>query len=185
MCLINHAIAERGIIYSLESGIFSPWGFTNYVDFYSTTPIMDSNNYLPEVELDSPMNTFADPVSSIQVFRCSQSLINQKAVVDAQTRQILAVEPNIHETTSTWSPHIGQNFTNATDNAFMQAVRNSRTTRKHSFDIFSSGLGCTAPPSRHQLSTSILQEIIQGPSQLRTCKQVNTDFLSTNYTPHS
>ncbi|KAJ7325388.1 hypothetical protein DFH08DRAFT_1028130 [Mycena albidolilacea] len=112
---------QRGIIYSLESGIFSPWGFTNYVDFYSTTPIMDSNNYHPEVKLDPPMNTFADPVSSIQVFRCSQSLVNQKAVVDAQTRQILAVEPNIHKTTSTWSPHIGQNFINATDNAFMRA----------------------------------------------------------------
>ncbi|KAJ7325382.1 hypothetical protein DFH08DRAFT_1085128 [Mycena albidolilacea] len=112
---------QRGIIYYLESGLISPRGFSNYVDFCTTTPTMDSNNYLPpEVKLDPPMNTFADPVSSLQVFRCTQSLVNQKAVVDAQTRQILAVEPNIHKATSTWSPHIGQNFTNVTDNMFMR-----------------------------------------------------------------
>ncbi|KAJ7738876.1 hypothetical protein B0H14DRAFT_3515915 [Mycena olivaceomarginata] len=80
-----------------------------------------SDNYLPEVTLNPPMNTFADPLSSIQIFRCSQSLVTQKAVVNAQTRQILSVEPNIHKTTSMWSPHIGQNSTNATDNVFMQA----------------------------------------------------------------
>ncbi|KAJ7325390.1 hypothetical protein DFH08DRAFT_1085129 [Mycena albidolilacea] len=82
---------QRGIICPLLS-IASPIVNFNYVDFYSTTPIMDSNNYLSEVKLNPPMNTFADPVSSVQFFWCSQSLVNQKAVVDAQTRQILAVE---------------------------------------------------------------------------------------------
>ncbi|KAJ7318432.1 hypothetical protein DFH08DRAFT_1086640 [Mycena albidolilacea] len=118
-------LTQRGIICSTEPTYIDMDLYSSvppfHVDFYSTVPIMDSNNYLPEVKLNSPMNTFADPVSSVQVFRCSQSLVNQKAVVDAQTRQILAVEPNIHKTTSTWLPHIGRNSTNATDNVFMQA----------------------------------------------------------------
>ncbi|KAJ7795962.1 hypothetical protein B0H14DRAFT_2916964 [Mycena olivaceomarginata] len=112
---------QRGIICPLPDEQRVPSGIPNFVDFYSTIPIMDSDNYHPEVTLNPPMNTFADPISSIQIFRCSQSLVNQKAVFDAQTRQILSVEPNIHKTTSTWSPHIGQNSTNATDNVFMQA----------------------------------------------------------------
>ncbi|KAJ7674473.1 hypothetical protein B0H14DRAFT_3178118 [Mycena olivaceomarginata] len=116
-CLINHAIAERGIIVRLQPLEL----LTNYVYFYSTVPIVDSNNYLPEVKLNPPMNTFADPVSSIQVFGCSQSLVKQEAIVNTQTRQILDVDPSIHKTTSTWSPHVGQNFTNATDNVFIQA----------------------------------------------------------------
>ncbi|KAJ7840948.1 hypothetical protein B0H14DRAFT_3140380 [Mycena olivaceomarginata] len=114
-------IAEQGIICPLPDEQLVPSGIPNFVDFYSTIPIMDSDNYLPEVTLNPPMDTWADPVSSIQIFRCSQSLVNQKAVVDAQTGQILSVEPNIHKTTSTWSPQIGQNSTNATDNVFMQA----------------------------------------------------------------
>ncbi|KAJ7325392.1 hypothetical protein DFH08DRAFT_343417 [Mycena albidolilacea] len=112
---------QRGIICLLPDELRVPSGIPNFVDFYSTIPIMDSDNYLPEVTLNPPMDTWADPVSSIQIFRCSQSLVNQKAVVDAQTRQILSVEPNTHKTTSTWSPQIGQNSTNATDNVFMQA----------------------------------------------------------------
>ncbi|KAJ7795989.1 hypothetical protein B0H14DRAFT_2917004 [Mycena olivaceomarginata] len=93
---------QRGIICPLPDEQRAPSGIPNFVDFYSTIPIMDSDNYLPEVTLNSPMNTFSDPVSSIQIFRCSQSLVNQKAVVDAQTRQILSVEPNINKTTSRW-----------------------------------------------------------------------------------
>ncbi|KAJ7795059.1 hypothetical protein B0H14DRAFT_2921155 [Mycena olivaceomarginata] len=112
---------QQGIICPLPDEQRVPSGIPNFVDFYSTIPIMDSDNYHPEVTLNPPMNTFADPISSIQIFRCSQSLVNQKAVFDAQTKQILSVEPSIHKTTSTWSPHIGQNFTNATDNVFMQA----------------------------------------------------------------
>ncbi|KAJ7840947.1 hypothetical protein B0H14DRAFT_3140379 [Mycena olivaceomarginata] len=124
---------------SLGSPYGSIYFYSPVPDFYSTAPIMDSYNYLPEVTLNPPMNTFSDPVSSIQIFRCSQSLVNQKAVVDAQARQILSVEPSIHKTTSTWSPHIGQNSTNAIDNMFMQAWPRLYTAPPSTFNIDPAG----------------------------------------------
>jgi hypothetical protein len=106
------------MIRPLLETLFPLPGTPNFVDFYSTIPIIDSNKYFHVVtNVTPPLDTFANPISSLQVFRCSQSLANQKTVVEAQTRQILAVEPDIHKTTSTWSPHTGQNDTNfnATD----------------------------------------------------------------------
>ncbi|KAJ7318429.1 hypothetical protein DFH08DRAFT_1086636 [Mycena albidolilacea] len=110
---------EHGMIRPLFDTLFPLPGTPNFVDFYSTIPIIDSNKYLHAVtNVAPPLDTFANPISSLQVFRCSQSLVKQKAVVDVHTRQILAVEPDIHKTTSTWLPHTGQNDTtfNATDN---------------------------------------------------------------------
>jgi hypothetical protein len=57
-------------------------------------------------------------VSSIQLIRCSQSLVRQKAVVDAQSGHILTVEPDIVKTTSTWFP---QTMTNLDDPSDMLA----------------------------------------------------------------
>ncbi|KAJ7025829.1 hypothetical protein C8F04DRAFT_1268813 [Mycena alexandri] len=75
------------------------------ITFYSTTSIIDSqNNHPPEVNLSPPMNNTILPVSSLQLFQCSQSLVNQTAVVDAQSRMLLSVEPQIYKKTSTWLP---------------------------------------------------------------------------------
>ncbi|KAJ6503709.1 hypothetical protein C8R45DRAFT_924052 [Mycena sanguinolenta] len=72
---------------------------------YSTTPIVDSTgNDGSSVALTPPMNT---SVSSIQIFRCLQSLVNQTAVVDVQTRQAVTLEPELKKTSSTWQPYTG------------------------------------------------------------------------------
>jgi hypothetical protein len=43
-------------------------------------------------------------VSTIHVFQCWQSLVNQTAVVDAQTGNATLVEPDIKKNASTWLP---------------------------------------------------------------------------------
>ncbi|KAJ7698475.1 hypothetical protein B0H16DRAFT_1749695 [Mycena metata] len=73
------------------------------VFLYSTIPIVDSSNTRgPSITLDPPMNT---SVSTIQYFRCSQTVVRQSAVVDAKSRQLLAVQPEITKNQSTWAPY--------------------------------------------------------------------------------
>ncbi|KAJ7104716.1 hypothetical protein C8R44DRAFT_887162 [Mycena epipterygia] len=70
--------------------------------FYSTVPLVNSaNNTGGFVNLTPPMNT---TVSSIQVFRCFLSLVKQNALVDAQSRQPVALYSEPIKTTSTWHP---------------------------------------------------------------------------------
>ncbi|KAJ7429478.1 hypothetical protein B0H11DRAFT_2406012 [Mycena galericulata] len=94
-------------IYSTQPGmisIASPLAIHSVV-FYSTIPIIDSaGNVGPWVKLSPSMNT---SVSSIQVFQCSLSLVNQTAVVNAQSRQIHTVEPDFKKTFSTWTAYTG------------------------------------------------------------------------------
>jgi hypothetical protein len=74
----------------------------NYTLLYSTISIVDSRGTLGSVvDLSPPMNT---SVSSIQLLRCSQSLVSQKAVIDAQSLQLMTVTPSIAKTVSAWSP---------------------------------------------------------------------------------
>ncbi|KAF7364609.1 hypothetical protein MVEN_00330100 [Mycena venus] len=70
------------------------------VVLYSTIPIIDSrDNHAPLVSVTPPMET---SVSSVHIIRCSQSLVNQTAIVDAQTRQIIAVDNDIKKNSSAW-----------------------------------------------------------------------------------
>lgn len=72
---------------------------------YSTIPIIDSNGIRgPLVRLQPSMNYSVDVV---QVFQCTYTLINQTATVDAQSRQLQAVVPNLHKSTSIWRPGTG------------------------------------------------------------------------------
>ncbi|KAJ7762980.1 hypothetical protein B0H16DRAFT_1805793 [Mycena metata] len=88
------------VFYSLYGG-----NTNNNITFYSTTPVIDSqNDHPPEVNLSPPMNATTPPVSSIQFFQCWQSLVNQTAVVDAQSRLLLSVEPEVYKKTSMWLP---------------------------------------------------------------------------------
>ncbi|KAJ7491826.1 hypothetical protein B0H11DRAFT_2007983 [Mycena galericulata] len=72
---------------STQPGIISVVGYGTGADisntalaFYSTIPIVDSSGHRgPSVDLTPPMET---SVSTIYVFQCWQSLVNQTAVVD-------------------------------------------------------------------------------------------------------
>jgi hypothetical protein len=108
-----------------ESGVISTiyWMDTveNSIVLYSTIPIVDSTgNNGSSVALIPPMNT---SVSSIQIFRCLQSLVNQTAVVDVQTRQAVTLEPELKKTSSTWQPYTGPPTTS--DNSYIDGVRRS------------------------------------------------------------
>ncbi|KAF8143701.1 hypothetical protein K438DRAFT_1945748 [Mycena galopus ATCC 62051] len=71
--------------------------------FYSPIPILDSNNQTGTwVNLSSSIG-----VREIQLFRCSVSLVQQTAILNSTTREIVLVEPVINRTTSTWQPFDG------------------------------------------------------------------------------
>ncbi|KAF7328744.1 hypothetical protein MVEN_02503100 [Mycena venus] len=95
-------------IKSTGAGLISSW-FKSYPDYtfilYSTgLPIIDSSNKAsPWINLEPPMNT---SVSSIQVLRCSQSLVSQTAVVDLQTQKVIEINPPLEKNTSTWLPYM-------------------------------------------------------------------------------
>ncbi|KAJ6542490.1 hypothetical protein DFH09DRAFT_1173879 [Mycena vulgaris] len=89
----------------ISTGFIPNVTLRNSVIFYSTIPILDSNGSPgPMITLDPPMDF---SVSAIQIFECSQTLISQTAVVDAQSRELLSVEPGIEKSTSTWGPYAG------------------------------------------------------------------------------
>ncbi|KAJ7836625.1 hypothetical protein B0H13DRAFT_2422813 [Mycena leptocephala] len=78
--------------------------YPSSIVLYSTIPIVDSSLKTgPLVNLSPPMST---SVSSIQIFQCSLSLVNQTATVDAQSRKIQALGPDFKKTTSTWVPYV-------------------------------------------------------------------------------
>ncbi|KAJ7469232.1 hypothetical protein FB451DRAFT_1479164 [Mycena latifolia] len=69
---------------------------------YSTIPITDSSNNHPAMlDIHPPLNS---SVSFSQILRCTQTLVPQTAVVDAQTGQLMRADPTIRKTSSTWSP---------------------------------------------------------------------------------
>ncbi|KAJ6556971.1 hypothetical protein DFH09DRAFT_1365415 [Mycena vulgaris] len=70
--------------------------------FFSITPIIDSsNNTGGFVQLSPPM---IPRISSIQLFQCSLSLVEQTAIVDAQSKNVVALHPELTKTHSTWLP---------------------------------------------------------------------------------
>jgi hypothetical protein len=75
----------------------------------------------PLVSLSPPMSR---SVSSIQIFQCSLSLVNQTAIVDAQSRQLQALGPDFKKTDSTWVPYVSPLINVTTNgNYFIDAVR--------------------------------------------------------------
>ncbi|KAJ7692064.1 hypothetical protein B0H17DRAFT_1061829 [Mycena rosella] len=85
------------------------------ITLYSTTPVIDSSGSAAHVtQLPAPTTSISaragapaippPPPPTIQMLKCSQTLVAQKAVVDAQTHQIQSVEPNITKTSSVWLP---------------------------------------------------------------------------------
>ncbi|KAJ6556350.1 hypothetical protein B0H19DRAFT_1377089 [Mycena capillaripes] len=110
-------------LFSTQPGIIVNggwWRSPNYTDFYSTIPIIDSSDNLGGfVGLNPPMNT---SVSSIQVFRCFQSVVQQTALVNASSGRAMSIGPEFKKTTSTWllSDTIAENIP-PTDGSFWAA----------------------------------------------------------------
>ncbi|KAJ7859234.1 hypothetical protein B0H13DRAFT_1901544 [Mycena leptocephala] len=77
--------------------------------FYSTIPIVDSNNNVGAmVRLDPPMTSPVN-VSSIQLFQCFLSLVEQTALFDVEAKKIVELNPDLIKEASTWKPgHLSQ-----------------------------------------------------------------------------
>ncbi|KAF7375776.1 hypothetical protein MSAN_00467300 [Mycena sanguinolenta] len=92
------------LIKSTQPGMISTPSNFDQLLFYSTIPIIDSDGKQgPLIALNPPMET---SVSSIQIFRCSLSLVNQTAVINSQTQEIRTVGPGFTKTTSKWGPYV-------------------------------------------------------------------------------
>jgi hypothetical protein len=81
--------------------------------FYTSIPVLDStNNTAPWVNLGESYDPWG-----IQLFRCSLSLVEQTAILDAQSRNLTSIGPTINKTASTWLPFTGHS-NNLSDVAF-------------------------------------------------------------------
>lgn len=111
---------EPGIIAKTTDG--GDWDSTDSIVLYSTIPIVDSSGKNGSwAKLIPPMNT---SVSSIQVFQCSLSLVNQTAMVDAQSGKIQTVGPNFKKDYSTWMPYTAP-LNTTSGNLLIDSVRDS------------------------------------------------------------
>jgi hypothetical protein len=92
--------------------------------FYTDIPILDSNNNTGHwVNLSGSIGAQA-----IQLFRCSLSLVEQTALLDAQSHELISVGPTVDKTTSAWQPFAGhsQNLSDiafGTPEGFLDIVR--------------------------------------------------------------
>ncbi|KAJ7710620.1 hypothetical protein B0H17DRAFT_1324277 [Mycena rosella] len=95
------------IIYPTQPGLVVPINrtFFSSVFFYSTIPILDSSANPGKTHNLAPL--MDNVTSSIQIIGCSQSLSNQTAIVDAQSREIQTLEPELQKTNSIWEPYTG------------------------------------------------------------------------------
>ncbi|KAJ7104543.1 hypothetical protein C8R43DRAFT_228631 [Mycena crocata] len=104
---------------NIISTIYDIPSLENSIVLYSTIPILDTNESAgPWFNVTPPMNT---SVSAIQIFRCSQSLVKQTAVLDAKSRKAVALEPEFKKTSSTWLPYTDPDPIFATDNNYLNA----------------------------------------------------------------
>ncbi|KAJ7605133.1 hypothetical protein DFH06DRAFT_261292 [Mycena polygramma] len=97
------------MIYATQPGLIVPINrtFLDALLFYTTIPVVDSALTRGQIyTLTPPLN---NATSTIQIIACSQSRINQTAIVDAQTRKIVpgSLKPELEKRTSTWSAYAG------------------------------------------------------------------------------
>ncbi|KAJ6529300.1 hypothetical protein B0H19DRAFT_1193621 [Mycena capillaripes] len=90
--------------YSIDTdGNNIPIEFPSPSIFYTTIPVLDSNNNTaPWVNLTGSIGPQA-----IQIFRCSLTLVEETAVVDSQSHNLTSLGTSINKTTSTWLPFSG------------------------------------------------------------------------------
>lgn len=75
--------------------------------FYSSIPILDSNNQTGPWVNVSHSSAFGPAPPAIQSFRCSLSLVQQTAILNSTTREVVSLEGAIDKTTSKWQPFSG------------------------------------------------------------------------------
>jgi hypothetical protein len=92
-----------------------PPAFPTPATFYTDIPILDSNNNTGHwVNLSGSIGAQA-----IQLFRCSLSLVEQTALLDAQSHELISVVgPAVDKTTSAWQPFAAAHSQNLSDIAF-------------------------------------------------------------------
>ncbi|KAJ7692092.1 hypothetical protein B0H17DRAFT_1061878 [Mycena rosella] len=122
--------ADMHVVQNTQLGVISSRLVSDPLDeaavlLYSTIPIIDSSgnaahvtqlpsNFAPSISARAGAPAIPpSPPPTIQILKCSQTLVAQKAVVDAQTHQLQSVEPNITKTSSVWLP-ADETATNAT-----------------------------------------------------------------------
>ncbi|KAJ7144492.1 hypothetical protein C8R44DRAFT_973968 [Mycena epipterygia] len=116
-----HMPIGQAQILSTQPGIISVISDGPTIVLYSTIAILDSNGLRgSSVNLSPPMNT---SVSTLQAFQCTQSLVNQTALVDVQSRNVIQVAPGFEKNSSTWLPSVASNDYNTTQNSFLDLVR--------------------------------------------------------------
>ncbi|KAJ6459305.1 hypothetical protein C8R45DRAFT_1031032 [Mycena sanguinolenta] len=94
--------------YGVGDDTFGPLVFPTPSIFYSSVPILDSNNQtVPWVNLSSSSSHPLPGPPAIQPFRCSLSLVQQTAILNSTTRKLVSLELAINKTTSTWRPFSG------------------------------------------------------------------------------
>ncbi|KAJ7698553.1 hypothetical protein B0H17DRAFT_1196662 [Mycena rosella] len=113
---VTEVFLDNSFLYSFEStqpAVIAPLtpqnGYTDRLVLYSTIPIVDSSSSHPSLlDVIPPMN---GSISYVQIVECYQTLVPQTVVLDAQTRVISTVEPDIRKSASTWSPYSGPTST--------------------------------------------------------------------------
>ncbi|KAJ7080307.1 hypothetical protein C8R44DRAFT_824305 [Mycena epipterygia] len=153
-------------IETTQRGIISRIYFTDTVEnsivLYSTIPILDSSGKNgSSVELTPPMNT---SVSSIQILRCTQSLVNGTAVVEAQSGKAVSLQPDLKKTTSAWAPYTDPANTTAADNAFLNGWAGWYTTMPQSAFPFDSQVDSAAWSYVSLADLSLIQKLNLQPT---------------------
>ncbi|KAJ7796955.1 hypothetical protein B0H14DRAFT_3157752 [Mycena olivaceomarginata] len=104
--------ANLGELYRFLGAINSSPGFLNYssnfidhldIIFTTIASLPDSSGSQPPTV---PVKLFAERLGlyPLELFRCHVSPVTQTAVLDAQSLQIMSLEPTIVKTSSTWLP---------------------------------------------------------------------------------
>ncbi|KAJ7618334.1 hypothetical protein DFH06DRAFT_97896 [Mycena polygramma] len=110
-------LSWRSTQWGVISALGSPTdlqGLPGPLVMFSTTPIVDSNNRHPAMLDLTPFSNasgvFNPSVSAVQILICSQQLVPQTAVVDAQSKAPLDVVPSIKKTASNWEQYTDLDF---------------------------------------------------------------------------
>ncbi|KAJ7469569.1 hypothetical protein FB451DRAFT_1400408 [Mycena latifolia] len=106
---VTEIILDNGSSYTFEStqpGLIVPLtGGAFPLLLYSTIPIVNSSNsHPPLLNITPPMN---NSISYVQIVECHHTVVPQTVVLDAQSRMISKLEPDIRKSASTWSPYSG------------------------------------------------------------------------------
>ncbi|KAF8143694.1 hypothetical protein K438DRAFT_1993651 [Mycena galopus ATCC 62051] len=156
---------------------------------YGTVHIVDSYGTAPQIKLNR--NTTAKAVdisnvSELQFIKCSQTLVPQKAVVDAQTHKIYSVEPNITKTASLWLPAPDTDTNTTSGNLLLDAWATWFQSMPHSTVAYYPWGDTSLTEYASVGELYLVQKFGLHPSELNNCQLDETDdeFQCANVTLH-